>query len=177
MGWQTGDGSHEGWAAPLFADGALGSGWDSGGVMVTDLADRRLSWEERQIRPDADVIGWVAVCGCGWRGIPYTRARTPEDENRSERRWYSPDSFAPGSLEESVHEEWKAHTAPGEAVSEVAELAGELSVATIRLNDAVVRARAAGASWASIGRAAGMTRQSAHERWARLTSLAGSPDD
>ncbi|MGW4644083.1 hypothetical protein ACWEN6_36580 [Sphaerisporangium sp. NPDC004334] len=36
-----------------------------------------------------------------------------------------------------------------------------------RLNTAVLAAREAGHSWAEIGAAVGITRQSAHERWAR----------
>lgn len=34
-----------------------------------------------------------------------------------------------------------------------------------RLEEAVVAAREAGATWAQIGEAVGMSRQSAHERW------------
>ncbi|GAB3212576.1 hypothetical protein GCM10027262_46460 [Nocardia tengchongensis] len=36
-------------------------------------------------------------------------------------------------------------------------------------SSAVLEARERGAPWEEIGRAAGMTRQSAHERWAELT--------
>lgn len=38
-----------------------------------------------------------------------------------------------------------------------------------QLTAAVAGARAAGASWSEVGRAAGMTRQSAHERWSSTT--------
>lgn len=37
-----------------------------------------------------------------------------------------------------------------------------------RLDVAVVLARASGATWGEIGSAAGMTRQSAHQRWGHL---------
>lgn len=37
-----------------------------------------------------------------------------------------------------------------------------------RLDDAVAEARTAGATWAQIGDATGMSRQSAHERWGHL---------
>ncbi|GAB2494794.1 hypothetical protein GCM10027030_30230 [Luteococcus sediminum] len=37
-----------------------------------------------------------------------------------------------------------------------------------RLDAAVAAARIAGASWAAIGEATGMTRQSAHERWGHV---------
>lgn len=39
--------------------------------------------------------------------------------------------------------------------------------AQLALDAAVFAARGAGASWAQIGQAAGMSRQSAHERWGR----------
>lgn len=38
------------------------------------------------------------------------------------------------------------------------------------LDEAVAAARAAGATWEHIGEAAGMTRQSAHERWGYLVA-------
>lgn len=41
----------------------------------------------------------------------------------------------------------------------------QVRVAQQRLEDAVLAARAAGATWAQIGDAAGVSRQAAHERW------------
>lgn len=53
---------------------------------------------------------------------------------------------------------------PG-ALAAVLGAATEVRSATQRLEDAVLAARAAGASWAQIGEASGMSRQAAHERW------------
>jgi hypothetical protein len=47
-------------------------------------------------------------------------------------------------------------------VAQAAQAAGE---AGRRLDEAVAAARAAGASWADIGKRAGMARQSAQQRW------------
>ncbi|MGW4125786.1 hypothetical protein [Nocardia sp. NPDC004711] len=46
--------------------------------------------------------------------------------------------------------------------------AAEVTDAQARLTEAVQQARRQAASWEAIGRAAGMTRQSAHERWSKL---------
>lgn len=60
-----------------------------------------------------------------------------------------------------------AAAAQRRAVSNVNDAATAHAATARALDEAVQRARAAGASWAAIGQAARMTRQSAHERWAR----------
>lgn len=52
------------------------------------------------------------------------------------------------------------------AVSRVATAVANFDAAAAELDAAVADARNAGATWEQIGRAAGMTRQSAWERWA-----------
>jgi len=51
------------------------------------------------------------------------------------------------------------------ALREVERSCDELRAAQQRLEDAVLAARAAGATWAQVGDATGMSRQAAHERW------------
>lgn len=53
-----------------------------------------------------------------------------------------------------------------QAVETVAETAAALGLASQRLDLAVRHARAAGASWADVGRAVGISRQAAQQRWA-----------
>ena len=53
-----------------------------------------------------------------------------------------------------------------EALLGVEAAAREYNQAGHRLDKTVAAAKAAGASWADIGRAVGISRQSAHERWA-----------
>lgn len=53
------------------------------------------------------------------------------------------------------------------AVSRVVAATENAAAARAALDDAVADARAAGATWEQVGRAAGMTRQSARERWGR----------
>ncbi len=57
-------------------------------------------------------------------------------------------------------------TAPVDtALRSLERSSADLRSAQRRLEDAVLAARDAGASWAQIGDAAGMSRQAAHERW------------
>lgn len=53
------------------------------------------------------------------------------------------------------------------AVQSVQEAAANLHRDGVALDRAVAAARSAGASWADIGRAVGITRQSAQARWTR----------
>ncbi|MGO4591029.1 hypothetical protein [Paenarthrobacter sp. 2TAF44] len=69
-------------------------------------------------------------------------------------------------MEDAVQEEWLAHIAPSEAILGVEAAAKEHRQAGHRLDKTVAASNAAGASWADIGRAAGISRQAAHERWA-----------
>ncbi|MFE3002379.1 hypothetical protein ACFXG4_46355 [Nocardia sp. NPDC059246] len=58
---------------------------------------------------------------------------------------------------------------PVTAVHEVALITAEIRDAEQRRIEAVTRARVAGASWEAIAQAANITRQSAHERWSKIT--------
>lgn len=55
----------------------------------------------------------------------------------------------------------------GLALAGVGNAAGAVARGREALDQAVAEARAAGASWTEVGKAAGMTRQSAQERWSR----------
>ena len=52
-----------------------------------------------------------------------------------------------------------------DALQALARSSADIGAAQLRLEEAVLAARAAGASWAQIGDATGMSRQAAHERW------------
>ena len=97
----------------------------------------------------------------------YDRADWP-----SERGWPPDELTADNPHQESVglYREWAAHL-----VQELPELAvhdaiHESGLASQRLEFAVVTAKKAGASWERIATAAGMKRQSAHERWKHLVA-------
>lgn len=72
----------------------------------------------------------------------------------------------PADVEEAIHREWRDHLEP-ETLAAVHTEAQAASAAQARLTEAVREARRDGRSWADIGSAVGITRQSAHERWAQ----------
>ncbi|MGM0384787.1 MAG: hypothetical protein ACQERF_02230 [Actinomycetota bacterium] len=63
-----------------------------------------------------------------------------------------------------------------QTIDALAQVSAEISDAHTRLEAAVRAARAAGATWAQIGEATGVTRQAAHERWGHMPR-AGCPRD
>lgn len=73
------------------------------------------------------------------------------------------------TIEDSAYDEWKRHMQPLIAVEAVRSAAAAVSEAQAALDHAVAMARAGNppATWEQIGRAAKISRQSAHERWAR----------
>ena len=117
-------------------------------------------------RPDAAVVGWVAGCTCGWRGTPWTRV-PPELADPTARRLAVTGPWADleAADESRVRQEWRRHIAGWQALEEVEATAARQAAAARALDEAVRAALAAGAAWADIGRAAGMTGRSATERW------------
>lgn len=63
-----------------------------------------------------------------------------------------------------------------QTIGAVAEVSAEILDAHTRLEAAVRAARAAGATWAQIGQATGVSRQAAHEKWGHIPR-AGCPRD
>jgi hypothetical protein len=171
MGWISSDNEHEGWAAAVAPDGRLSASSSAAGMHLQGITGR---WpqdpqlDDYEIVPDKEIIGWRGACDCGWRGELWERVSSPADSDHSRRRDYlAPEEFADasGDVEDAIHEEWRAHIAPSEAVLGVEAAAREHRQAGTRLDKTVAAARAAGASWADIGKAVGISRQSAHERW------------
>jgi hypothetical protein len=155
--WDTGYGpayDHEGYAAAVLDDDTVTGTHD-------ELTNGRF-------------VGWRAACDCGWRGERFwsrdeVLAADPVYAEQVQR-YPAGASIAPESVEGEEDDDgalgqWRAHLAealPGLAVHDAA---ARLTTAREDLESAVGRARAAGASWTVIGEAAGLTRQSAHERW------------
>ena len=172
MGWVSHDNEHEGWAAPVAPDGRLSASSTAEGMLVKGVTGRYVpdvTMPEYELIPDKEIIGWRGACVCGWQGEMWERVTTPAAADFSRRRDYvAPDEFANASseVEDAIQDEWTAHIAPLEAILGVEAAAREYSQAGHRLDKTVAAAKAAGASWADIGGAVGISRQSAHERWA-----------
>jgi hypothetical protein len=195
--WSTEDGKHEGWVAALFADGAIHGSSRFDGFQASYAADGSEMFFPEDWRPHTAVVGWVGACTCGWRSQPWTRASVRAGEDLAARRafgdyvWVDGEAvtdFDPATVSgpvlfdvdhkvvaEAVHAEWKRHIEPALLLGEIAELTARRREVDERLAVAVAQARKAKTPWEDIGRAAGITRQSAHERWARIAAAAGGP--
>lgn len=184
MSWISDDNLHEGYFSPILVDGAESSGSNAAGplVMIRD-SDGTYTGQDDQ-RSDDDVVGWLLKCNCTtddgyttWTGDRWSRVPTPAQDDPTLGRVY----LAPGDSSSDVMERsdiaavgrarWLSqHVTPHEALGEIRTARMEMSVARQRLDVAARLARAAGQSWAAIGEAAGMSRQSAQERWGSATS-------
>lgn len=160
-----------------YGDGSAVEGTWHGDVLVGDNGQvhshtsgqvaRDLLIEAEEWRPDAAVVGWVAGCECGWRGRPWTRVASPGLVDRGARLLATGGDFydLESPDETLVMDEWRGHIAPFRTIEDVEEAAARHAATGRALDEAVAAARAAGASWNDVGRAAGMSRQSAHVRW------------
>lgn len=189
LGWLgpvVGNVQHEGWIVPLFADGAEGAGTSSAHGILVGRRPRHGSAagmpapragepgtavlvDGEEWRPDAAVVGWAAACDCGWRGAPWTRVSSGLAADPAARLLHVDGPHA--DLDEDsdgqrqVIDEWRQHIAPFRNLEQLTAAAERSAAAATELDEAVRTARQSGASWADIGRATAMSRQSANERW------------
>lgn len=187
MSWINDDNTHEGSVVPEFADGVRGSGTSGGGVPADQVivsvnydAPYGAPPESRfETRPAAEVVGWRLVCDCrttqgqimthAWVSdlIPRVPSRALEDVEQG--GLYAADNEV--SDVDETHQEalserwWREHVEPQEALTRLREASRAAVQAGRELDAAVAAARAAGHSWAAVGTATGMARQSAHQRW------------
>lgn len=171
MGWLS-EGhleAHEGWAAFLTRDGRI---WGSSSVKgVHRLEQVDGAWSEETV-PWSEVIGWRTACTCDWTGSTWLQTDTGPGPARQPTTGDSPvdaeEAYLPdgSTVEERGRAEWEAHLAPLSRLAHIKAAAAELAQARARLDEAVGQARTEPPlSWTEIGQAAGMSRQSAHERW------------
>jgi hypothetical protein len=183
MGWFTVDRQHEGWAARVAADErsssfTIGEGMFAGQASAGHQRDVRIS--NQSLVPDKEIIGWRGACTCGWMGSLWEREANPagvDSEGGRDRICLDGVANASRKIEDAIHDEWRAHLqvrrypVAAVALAAVQAAAREYEQASERLNSAVADARAAGASWAKVGEAAGCSRQSAYKRWAESNSV------
>lgn len=134
---------------------------EAGGQVHCEVIEEAEEW-----RPDAEVVGWVAGCACGWRGIPWARV-PPGLADPAVRRLTVTGLWADleSADENLVRQDWRRHIAGWQALEDVEAAAARQAAAARALDVAVRAALAAGASWADIGRVTGLTGRSATERW------------
>ncbi|WP_280426419.1 hypothetical protein [Nocardia carnea] len=180
MGREDETGRHEGFVAHVFADGMYGSSWNGVSPVANNTPDGDLlAYEQWQPRSIDEIVGWRSTCTdtrrgreC-WHGPLWTRVTDPADHDPAAHKLYSSYTTGPGEDDEDLMmQEWEAHIAPLRGTAAVQFAAANVALAEEKLTEAVIAARRQGASWEAIGRAAWMTRQSAHERWAKLAAQA-----
>lgn len=182
MGWLSDAGGHEGYVTVLGPDGRSADAYNSQLLFRRPDADARVkeAWARNEHPTDEAIYeavpwshftGWRIECECGWRGTSWSRDETrPIDSDQ-------PDHLYPGEvelidggrpLEDVGHEEWELHVRPLERLEVVKVAADAAAAAREALDAAVLTAREGStpASWEQIGQAVGITRQSAHDRWA-----------
>ncbi|MGW6132350.1 hypothetical protein ACWFNE_20180 [Cellulomonas sp. NPDC055163] len=181
MSWHDDDGRHELYIASVFADGMSGGTTSSEGVAADVDADgRRLAIEDWQWRPEEEITGWRVCCDCrpatGSRVdttvlATWERVRPPSAEDPAAGRFLAEGRWAASSLSDREDVQdlafalWDAHREPALAEKAIADAAAAARRAGQVLDEAVRTGRAAGLSWVDVGRAVGITRQSARERW------------
>jgi hypothetical protein len=170
MSYQGDDGLHEGWEAAEFPDGRFSVRTGNGGVLGRWLRPELDTDAEPGVLDGRTAIGWRGVCECGWRGPLWERATDPMEHDLAARKVFDPVpsqwADVPAGIDDRIYQEWRGHLPPP-ALTDIRAAAEDVRKAETRLDEAVARARADGSSWADIGEAAGITRQSAHERWAK----------
>ncbi|WP_051796944.1 hypothetical protein [Catenuloplanes japonicus] len=153
---------HEGLLGATFADGAVGSAYAEGKVLIVKIGDRDLEPDEFHVRPDTGITGWAYVCSCGWRGTQWLRVATPAEQHLPARRVWSAHPSPPMDAIDLISgHEYSDHITP----IRDAVLASLPDLPDDRALTAVGQARELGASWSDIGTAAGLTPEEAHARW------------
>ncbi|WP_432489524.1 hypothetical protein [Kineococcus sp. SYSU DK018] len=190
MGIVTEDGTHELHLASVFADGTRGASYRGVGADAQvqtsyDLDGSSLAEWHRSWRSVDDVVAYALTCDCstttatsgrlgGSRSTVlarWERVGKADEEDLDAGRVYA----APGQdamdlsdrpdVEAAMRRHWDEHLTPGQRTAQLEAAWRRHRQALADVDDAVAAARAAGLSWVDIGRATGMTRQSARERW------------
>lgn len=182
MGWvhESDTHLHEAALVPFFEDGAVSHGStmvDGVDYEVVEIGRRP---DDDRRRPSAEIVGWLLRCDCASRSSsdvstwtdPVQWARVPSAslEDLARHRVFAPDSDVDADerleVAEAARAVWQRdHLDPLDVEAEIRAAADARRDADARLDAAVAKARRLGRSWADIGAAAGMTRQSANERW------------
>lgn len=180
MGWIDEDGMHEGYFLPLFADGSQGSSLHGDQIEIgVDPEGRKIPIGKRELRSQDEVTGWDLCCNCSFKGsrqyrtvvlARWERVWPPEISDPAARRVATDDPWwidGDPAVEEAALPVWESHVSPQKAIEAITSAQVATGRASRQLDEAVAAGRAGGLSWADIGRAVGVTRQAARERWGR----------
>ena len=188
MGIANDDGTHEMHLASVFADGMRGASYRGIGlnsqVAASYTRDGQILPVDSWVwRPARDVVAFALVCECTVLGgytsqatvlTRWERASDPGEEDLDAGRLYvGPEEDAMDvsdreDVEVAMRRRWAGHLAPLQSAARLEAAWRRHRQALADVDDAVRSARDAGLSWVEVGRATGMARQSARERWATL---------
>jgi hypothetical protein len=154
----------------VLVDGRVSASETGSGVIVHELiaSDRDAGYDLRHyvgtghievVVPWDHVATWRVTCTCGWTGGERPAVTDAKYGTRD----------CPEALKDRVFlPEWQAHVEPFEAIFELGRLVGGLHEIEALIDHKVRLARSGGASWTQVGRAAGLTKQGAQQRWGHL---------
>ena len=182
MGWmhESDTHLHEATLVAVFSDGTESHGSTMvDGVNYEIVEPGRRSAEDR-LRPSAEIVGWLMRCHCGrsnssdgsaWTDpVQWTRVPSASLEDLTRHQVFAPDTDldvnARPEVAAAAQALWRReHLDPINVDDEIRAAVNARKDADALLDTAVAKARRLGRSWADIGAATGMTRQSANERW------------
>ena len=182
MGWihESDTHLHEAALVAVFDDGAESHGSTMIDGVDCEIVETCQHPDEDRWRPAAEIVGWRLSCNCARRSssevsswtdsVQWARVPSASLEDLAQHRVFAPDTDVHADERPEVAEAARAvwrrqHLDPIDVDVEIRAAAEARKYADARLDAAVAKARRLGRSWAAIGAAAGMTRQSANERW------------
>ncbi|WP_353507183.1 hypothetical protein [Gordonia sp. ABSL11-1] len=171
---------HEAALVPFFEDGAESRGSTMVDGVHYEVVEHGRRQGEDRLRASAEIVGWLLRCHCDrWNSsdgstwtdpFPWTRVPSASLEDLARHRVFAPDTDVHADerpeVEEAARAVWRReHIDPIDVDDELRAAVTARRHADAQLDAAVAKARRLGRSWADIGAATGMTRQSANERW------------
>lgn len=170
---------------PVFEDGVRSTGSTMVDGIACEVVELGTSPHDDVHRPASEAVGWILRCECrplnrsggtAWEDpTRWVRVPSASLEDLDRRRLFAADEDVSDAgmrpdVAENARAAWRReHLDPSEALDAIHNAAADRSEAERKLDAAVAAARQHGHSWADIGQAAGMTRQSANERWRNRT--------
>lgn len=152
--------SHEGYAATIVA----------GGLEVISYVSEGMQLKDGTYVADSDTFGWRTQCTCGWKApLMFERVADPSAKLGVRQVFDPKGGEAPAEISNLCRTEWLDHIRPEMDLAEVRQAAQDHRLSAERLDAAVAKARGHGASWSDVGKAVGIARQTAHERWKTLS--------
>lgn len=182
MGWihESGTNLHEAALVAVFEDGAESHGSTMVDGVDYEIVEPGRRSADNRLRPSAELVGWLLRCQCdrsnssngsAWTDpMQWSRVPSASLEDLARHRVFAPDTDVHADERPEVAEAARAvwrreHLDPINVDDEIRAAVDARRTADALLDAAVAKARQLGRSWADIGAATGMTRQSANERW------------